>query len=48
MRHYRARGDANGIRIDSIVIHDTEPSYDSAIATFQDPKSKSSANYVMR
>jgi hypothetical protein len=48
MRHYRARGDANGIRIDSIVIHDTESSYDSAIATFQDPKSKSSANYVMR
>jgi N-acetyl-anhydromuramyl-L-alanine amidase AmpD len=39
---------ANGIRIDSIVIHDTESSYDSAIATFQDPKSKSSANYVMR
>ncbi|WUX01632.1 N-acetylmuramoyl-L-alanine amidase [Streptomyces sp. NBC_01450] len=39
---------ANGIRIDSIVIHDTESSYDSAIATFQDPKSKSSANCVMR
>ncbi|WP_431967215.1 N-acetylmuramoyl-L-alanine amidase [Actinacidiphila sp. bgisy160] len=38
---------ANGIRIDSIVIHDTESSYESAIATFQTPGG-SSAHYVMR
>jgi N-acetyl-anhydromuramyl-L-alanine amidase AmpD len=38
---------ANGIRIDSIVIHDTESSYASAIATFQTP-GRSSAHYVMR
>ncbi|MET7451336.1 N-acetylmuramoyl-L-alanine amidase [Streptomyces sp. NPDC005574] len=38
---------ANGIRIDSIVIHDTESSYASAIATFQNPGG-SSAHYVMR
>jgi hypothetical protein len=38
---------ANGIRIDSIVIHDTESSYESAIATFQTPGG-GSAHYVMR
>ncbi|MFB7288306.1 N-acetylmuramoyl-L-alanine amidase [Actinacidiphila glaucinigra] len=38
---------ANGIRIDSIVIHDTESSYESAIATFQ-TAGGSSAHYVMR
>ncbi|MFF4535787.1 N-acetylmuramoyl-L-alanine amidase [Streptomyces aureus] len=38
---------ANGIRIDTIVIHDTESSYESAIATFQ-KAGGSSAHYVMR
>ncbi|MGY5045425.1 N-acetylmuramoyl-L-alanine amidase [Streptomyces sp. 900105755] len=38
---------ANGIRIDSIVIHDTESSYASAIATFQAPGG-SASHYVMR
>ncbi|MFJ6836321.1 N-acetylmuramoyl-L-alanine amidase [Streptomyces sp. NPDC091209] len=37
----------NGIRIDTIVIHDTESSYESAIATFQSA-SGSAAHYVMR
>ncbi|MGW2458023.1 N-acetylmuramoyl-L-alanine amidase [Streptomyces sp. NPDC001761] len=39
---------ANGIRIDQIVIHDTESPYESAIATFQDPSSFTSAHYVVR
>jgi N-acetyl-anhydromuramyl-L-alanine amidase AmpD len=39
---------ANGIRIDQIVIHDTESPYESAIATFQDPSSSTAAHYVMR
>lgn len=38
---------ANGIRIDSIVIHDTEGSYDSAITSFEQPGG-SAAHYVMR
>lgn len=38
---------ANGIRIDTIVIHDTETSYEGAISTFQSPGG-SAANYVMR
>ncbi|MFF7384945.1 N-acetylmuramoyl-L-alanine amidase [Streptomyces griseoluteus] len=38
---------ANGIRIDTIVLHDTESSYQSAISTFQKPGG-SSAHYVMR
>ncbi|WP_420856858.1 N-acetylmuramoyl-L-alanine amidase [Streptomyces populi] len=38
---------ANGIRIDTIVIHDTESSYESAIATFQ-KAGGASAHYVMR
>ncbi|MFG2635701.1 N-acetylmuramoyl-L-alanine amidase [Streptomyces sp. NPDC048362] len=38
---------ANGIRIDSIVIHDTESSYDAAINTFQKPGG-GSAHYVIR
>lgn len=38
---------ANGIRLDSIVIHDTESSYESAITTFQTPGG-SSAHYVVR
>ncbi|MER5201247.1 N-acetylmuramoyl-L-alanine amidase [Streptomyces sp. NPDC002884] len=38
---------ANGIRIDSIVIHDTESSYASTIATFQTPGG-GAAHYVMR
>ncbi|MFG2947089.1 N-acetylmuramoyl-L-alanine amidase [Streptomyces adustus] len=38
---------ANGIRIDSIVIHDTESPYASAITTFQTPGG-GAAHYVMR
>ncbi|MFJ8787747.1 N-acetylmuramoyl-L-alanine amidase [Streptomyces sp. NPDC102462] len=38
---------ANGIRIDSIVIHDTESSYESAINSFQTPGG-GSAHYVIR
>ncbi|RPK33299.1 N-acetylmuramoyl-L-alanine amidase [Streptomyces sp. ADI93-02] len=38
---------ANGTKIDQIVIHDTEGSYESAISVFQTPGS-SSAHYVMR
>ncbi|MFF1833485.1 N-acetylmuramoyl-L-alanine amidase [Streptomyces sp. NPDC058231] len=37
----------NGIRIDTIVIHDTESSYESAISAFQ-AADGSAANYVMR
>jgi hypothetical protein len=37
-----------GIAIRSIVIHDTEGSYASAISTFQDPAREASANYVIR
>lgn len=38
---------ANGIRIDTIVIHDTESSYDAAISAFQ-TAGGSAAHYVMR
>lgn len=38
---------ANGIRIDSIVIHDTETSYDAAVSLFQ-KAGGSAAHYVMR
>ncbi|MET7286586.1 N-acetylmuramoyl-L-alanine amidase [Streptomyces sp. NPDC005573] len=38
---------ANGIRIDTIVIHDTESSYQSAISSFQ-TAGGSAAHYVMR
>ncbi|MCS0603854.1 N-acetylmuramoyl-L-alanine amidase [Streptomyces sp. LP11] len=38
---------ANGVRIDSIVIHDTESSYDAAVNTFQKPGG-GSAHYVIR
>ncbi|MGQ4330786.1 N-acetylmuramoyl-L-alanine amidase [Streptomyces hayashii] len=38
---------ANGIRIDTIVIHDTESSYDATIKAFQTP-GQSAAHYVMR
>jgi N-acetyl-anhydromuramyl-L-alanine amidase AmpD len=36
------------LKINSIVIHDTEGSYASAIATFQNPMSQVSANYVIQ
>ncbi|MEU8733641.1 peptidoglycan recognition family protein [Streptomyces tendae] len=39
---------SNGIRIDRIVIHDTESPYESAIATCQDPASSTAAHYVVR
>jgi hypothetical protein len=38
---------ANNIRIDTIGIHDTESSYESAISTFQQPRT-SASHYVMR
>ena len=38
---------ANGIRVDSIVIHDTESSYESAVNAFQQPGG-GSAHYVIR
>lgn len=37
-----------GIAVRTIVIHDTEGSYGSAINTFQDPTRDASANYVIR
>ena len=36
------------MKIDYIIIHDTEGSFSSAIATFQDPASYVSANYVIK
>ncbi|KUN74194.1 amidase [Streptomyces canus] len=39
---------ANGIRIDTIVIHDLEGSYDSGVAGLADPKNVASTHYVMR
>lgn len=36
------------MKIDYIIIHDTEGSYSSAIATFQNPTSFASANYVIK
>jgi hypothetical protein len=40
-------GGTASMKIDYIVIHDTEGSYSSAIATFQNPTSFVSANYVV-
>ncbi|MFJ4676471.1 N-acetylmuramoyl-L-alanine amidase [Kitasatospora sp. NPDC088783] len=39
---------ADGDRIQYIVIHDTEGGYAGSIRTFQDPKSQSSAHYIVR
>jgi len=39
---------ADGDAIQYIVIHDTESTYDSAIASFQNPALETSANYVIR
>lgn len=36
------------MKIDYIIVHDTEGSYDAAISTFQNPASYVSANYVLR
>ncbi|MGW1198430.1 N-acetylmuramoyl-L-alanine amidase [Streptomyces sp. NPDC002536] len=48
-RNYQnATRPGNGIKIDTIVIHDVDASYNSAIATFQDPDSGLSAHYVIR
>ncbi|MBW8699113.1 N-acetylmuramoyl-L-alanine amidase A [Streptomyces sp. MBT84] len=38
----------NGIRIDTIVIHDLESSYDSGVNGLADPKNSVSTHYVMR
>jgi hypothetical protein len=40
-------GGTASMKIDYIIIHDTEGSYSSALATFQDPTSYASANYVI-
>ncbi|MFI5817138.1 N-acetylmuramoyl-L-alanine amidase [Streptomyces sp. NPDC051643] len=39
---------ANGIRIDTIVIHDLESTYQAGINTLSDPKNAASTHYVMR
>ncbi|MEU0034065.1 N-acetylmuramoyl-L-alanine amidase [Streptomyces sp. NPDC006333] len=39
---------ANGIRIDTIVIHDLESTYQAGINTLADPKNAASTHYVMR
>ena len=41
-------GQAASMKIDYIIVHDTEGSYDTAISTFQNPASYVSANYVIR
>jgi N-acetyl-anhydromuramyl-L-alanine amidase AmpD len=41
-------GQPASMKIDYIVVHDTEGSYDAAISTFQNPASYVSANYVIR
>ncbi|MFJ8008612.1 N-acetylmuramoyl-L-alanine amidase [Streptomyces fagopyri] len=38
----------NGIRIDTIVIHDLETTYDAGVNTLADPKNSVSTHYVMR
>ncbi|MEU1534658.1 N-acetylmuramoyl-L-alanine amidase [Streptomyces fagopyri] len=38
----------NGIRIDTIVIHDLETTYDAGVNILADPKSSVSTHYVMR
>jgi len=40
-------GGTASMKVDYIIIHDTEGSYSSAIATFQNPSSYVSANYVI-
>ena len=41
-------GQPASMKIDYIIVHDTEGSYDAAISTFQNPASYVSANYVIR
>src|SRR5260370_12084340 len=41
-------GGTASMKIDYIIIHDTEGSYSSTIATFQNPTSYASANYVIK
>ena len=41
-------GQPASMKIDDIIVHDTEGSYDAAISTFQNPASYVSANYVIR
>jgi N-acetyl-anhydromuramyl-L-alanine amidase AmpD len=41
-------GQSASMKIDYIIVHDTEGSYDAAISTFQNPASYVSANYVIR
>jgi N-acetyl-anhydromuramyl-L-alanine amidase AmpD len=44
----RAARPSDGLKIDSIVIHDTEESYDGTVATFANPTREASANYVVK
>jgi N-acetyl-anhydromuramyl-L-alanine amidase AmpD len=46
--NYDTASRPSGMKISYIIIHDTEGSYNSAISTFQDPRSYVSANYVIR
>ncbi|HEY5836390.1 N-acetylmuramoyl-L-alanine amidase [Streptomyces sp.] len=39
---------ADGVKINSIVIHDTEGSYSGSLATFQNPTAYASAHYLIR
>ena len=39
---------ADGLKIDYIIIHDTESSFDSAIQTFQNPVYLATSNYLIR
>ena len=41
-------GAGDGVRITSIVIHDTEGAYDGVVSSFQNPKTKASAHYLIR
>jgi len=41
-------GGTASMKIDYIIIHDTEGSYSSTVATFQNPASYASANYVIK
>jgi N-acetylmuramoyl-L-alanine amidase/FG-GAP-like repeat len=39
---------ADGVKINSIVVHDTEGSYSGALSTFQNPTAYASAHYLIR
>ncbi|MBO0820909.1 MAG: N-acetylmuramoyl-L-alanine amidase [Nocardiopsaceae bacterium] len=43
-----ARRPADGLKIDSIVIHDTEATYDNTVSVFADPAHRAASNYVVQ